>query len=49
MLVALRRALDVWRDARAWRAVQVRGMEMDFSWERSAERYEALYEGLAGR
>jgi len=48
MLTALRRGLDVWRDVRAWRGIQERGMEMDFSWERSAERYEALYRGLAG-
>ena len=49
LVVATRRALEVWRDVRAWRGIQERGMAMDFSWERSAERYEALYRGLAGR
>jgi starch synthase len=49
LVVATRRALEVWRDVRAWRGIQERGMAMDFSWGRSAERYEALYQGLAGR
>jgi starch synthase len=48
LVVATRRALDVWRDVRAWRGIQERGMGIDFSWGRSAERYEALYRGLAG-
>jgi starch synthase len=48
LVVATRRALDVWRDVRAWRGIQERGMGIDFSWGRSAERYEALYKGLAG-
>jgi starch synthase len=48
LVVATRRALDVWRDVRAWRGIQERGMDIDFSWGRSAERYEALYRGLAG-
>ncbi|HET8723439.1 MAG TPA: glycogen synthase GlgA [Anaeromyxobacteraceae bacterium] len=49
LVVAVRRALDVWRDVRAWRGIQERGMSMDFSWGRSAERYEALYLSLSGR
>ena len=49
LVVATRRALETWRDVRAWRAIQERGMAMDFSWGRSAERYEALYQGLADR
>ena len=48
LVVAVRRALDVWRDVRAWRGIQERGMAIDFSWGRSAERYEALYRGLVG-
>jgi starch synthase len=46
LLSALRRALDVHRDRRAWRAMMLRGMAQDFSWERSAASYEALYERL---
>jgi starch synthase len=48
LVVATRRALDAWRDVRAWRGIQERGMAMDFSWDRSAERYEALYRSLSG-
>ena len=46
MLTALRRALDVWRDERAWRGLIDRGMAQDFSWDASAAGYEALFERL---
>ncbi len=46
LLLAVRRALDGWRDRRAWHGLQVRGMSQDFSWDRSARSYEALYETL---
>jgi starch synthase len=49
LLTALRRALDVHRDARAWRGLQERGMAQDFSWRRSAAEYEALFLRLLGR
>jgi starch synthase len=48
MLLALRRALDAYRDARAWRGLVERGMAQDNSWARSADRYEALYRQLTG-
>jgi starch synthase len=48
MLVALRRAKELFRDKRAWHAMMRRGMGIDFSWARSAERYRALYRGLVG-
>ncbi len=47
LLTAVRRALDVFRDRRAWRGLVERGMAEDNSWERSAGRYEALYRRLA--
>jgi starch synthase len=40
MMTALRRALDVRRDEKAWRGLQARGMAEDNSWGHSAERYE---------
>jgi len=49
MVTALRRALDVRRDARAWRGLVERGMAQDFSWRRSAVAYERLFEGLLAR
>ena len=47
LLVALRRALDVYRDRRAWRGLVERGMAQDNSWALSAAAYEALYRSLA--
>jgi starch synthase len=47
LLLAVRRALDAYRDRRAWHGIVVRGMAQDFSWDRSARSYEALYERLA--
>jgi starch synthase len=49
LLLAARRALDTWRDRRAWRGLVSRGMAQDFSWDRSARRYEELYATIAAR
>ncbi|HET7754493.1 MAG TPA: glycogen synthase GlgA [Anaeromyxobacteraceae bacterium] len=49
MMTALRRALDVYRDNRAWRGIVERGMVLDFSWDASAARYEELFERLLAR
>jgi starch synthase len=48
LLLAVRRALDVYRDRRAWRGLLLRGMAQDNGWDRSAAGYEALYRRLAG-
>lgn len=40
---ALQRALSVYEDREAWRALQTRGMESDFSWKASAREYVELY------
>lgn len=48
MLAGLRRAKETFRDRRAWTALMKRGMAQDFSWGRSAARYEALYDALLG-
>jgi starch synthase len=45
-LLAVRRALEAHRDRRAWKGLQARGMAEDFSWDRSAATYEALYQTL---
>jgi starch synthase len=44
---AIRRALRVYRDRPAWERLMVRGMNADFSWDRSARIYLQVYEGLA--
>jgi starch synthase len=43
MLDALRRALDAYRQPRAWRRIQLNGMKKDFSWARSAAEYVKVY------
>ncbi len=48
MMTALQRALDVYRDARAWRGLMERAMAEDNSWHHAAERYEQLFESLRG-
>ncbi|HEX7052566.1 MAG TPA: glycogen synthase GlgA [Burkholderiales bacterium] len=47
LAAAVRRALEVWRDARRWRDMQRRAMERDFSWAAPARQYAALYSRLA--
>ena len=47
MLVALRRAEELFRDRRGWTAMIRRGMAQDNAWARSATRYQELYQGLA--
>ena len=44
LLEALGRALTLFADPRKWRAVQVAGMQQDFSWDRSAREYVKIYE-----
>jgi len=46
----LDRALALYRKPRSWKALQVRGMRQNFSWDRSAREYVKLYERvLAGK
>jgi starch synthase len=40
---AIQNAESVYSDQRRWRALQLRGMAKDFSWERSARKYLDLY------
>lgn len=44
--LALRRALDTYSDTRNWARLQNQGMKTRFSWERSAEKYAAIYTNL---
>lgn len=43
---AIRRALLTFRDRTAWVALQRRGMACDFSWQQTAQRYDALFHHL---
>jgi starch synthase len=46
LLGAIDRALQAFRNKRAWSALRRRAMSEDFSWDRSAEAYRNLYEQL---
>jgi starch synthase len=47
LLWAARRAMNHLRDRDDWRALMVRGMALDFSWDVSARRYLELYDRAA--
>jgi starch synthase len=49
MLQAIRRALHLYADQKVWTQLQKQGMKSDVSWEKSAERYAALYSSLASK
>jgi starch synthase len=49
LMLALIRALTLFKDPRKWRALQVSGMLQDFSWDRSAAEYVKIYERLSKR
>jgi starch synthase len=50
LLEALNRALAVFDDPPMWQALQMAGMQQDFSWDRSAREYVKIYErSLQGR
>ena len=44
LLEVLARALALFTDPRKWRALQIAGMQQDFSWDRSAQEYVKIYE-----
>lgn len=47
LLAAIRRALASWQDRAAWQRLQRNGMQRDFSWRTSANRYLQLYRSLS--
>jgi starch synthase len=49
MLQALRRAMHLYADQKVWTQLQKQGMKSDVSWEKSAERYVALYSSLVSK
>ncbi len=47
---AISRALETYRaDSESWRILQLNGLAADFSWQRSAEGYQQLYEWALAR
>lgn len=49
LATAVRNAIGSFADADGWRAMMLRGMRRDFSWNVSAAAYSALYGQLLGR
>jgi starch synthase len=47
LVSTVRRALELFRNAREWRKIQQNGMKLDFSWDASAREYVKVYEGAA--
>jgi len=45
---AIKRARQTFRDRRLWTRLIKRAMARNFSWDASAQRYEALYRELVG-
>jgi starch synthase len=46
LIGAVRRAVALYHEPKAWSAMQRQGMKADVSWDASAERYAALFEAL---
>ncbi|MBN2318705.1 MAG: glycogen synthase GlgA [Acidobacteria bacterium] len=46
MMAALEQAISVYSDPDRWRALMVRAMEQDWSWDKSAEKYRQLYRSI---
>jgi starch synthase len=44
LLVTIERAIDVWKNKKAWRQIQKNGMQANISWNSRAIDYLALYE-----
>ncbi|MGL4686571.1 MAG: glycogen synthase GlgA [Commensalibacter sp.] len=39
-------AMEQWKNRKLWRTLQQRGMQQDFSWQKSARQYQKIYETL---
>jgi starch synthase len=44
LMAAVRRAMDVFQDKKAWRQLMKNGMAQKFPWSRAAREYGAVYE-----
>lgn len=45
-IATLKRALGIYSKKKLWRQIQINAMKQDFSWEKSAKKYIALYKQL---
>jgi starch synthase len=49
LLATVRRAVALYRQPDQWRRLVRNGLACDFSWDRSAREYEALYQQIVAR
>jgi starch synthase len=49
LLSAVSDAVDLFSDAKNWKKLRANGMKADFSWDRSAQSYRALYQSALER
>lgn len=42
----MKRALQLYKDRKVWREIQLNGMKIDFSWEKSAQKYIDIYNDM---
>ncbi len=49
MMAAIKNALAVFSDQDRWRALSIRGMSQDWSWDRSAHQYMQLYRTIRSK
>jgi starch synthase len=42
----LKRALRIYQDKKSWSQIQLNGMKIDFSWEKSAQKYIDIYHSM---
>lgn len=47
-LAEIHRAINVYKNAKLWKAAQKRAMKKDFSWDQSVQKYEDMYEEAIG-
>jgi starch synthase len=46
MMNAIRRALSLYKNSKVWETIATNGMKEDYSWARSARKYEEVYRAL---
>ena len=49
MLKAVKRAVDIFKDKPAWKALQLNALKYDLSWNRSAKKYAELYKAIKSK
>jgi starch synthase len=46
LLTAIKQAVELYKDKKTWKKLMLNGMQSDFSWDKSAEKYIKIYESV---